>query len=181
MHEPIEQRMQKTVDALLQQFHKLRTGRAHPSILDHLTVDYYGSEVPVSQVANVTAENATTLLIVPWEKQMVQAIEKTIHTSDLGLSPSVSGDTIRLSIPALTEERRKDLVRIAREDAEKARVSIRNIRRDANAAIKADLKNKTITEDAFHDAEAVVQETTNTFISEVDNKLAEKEHDLLAM
>ncbi len=177
----IESKMRKTVDSLLQQFSKLRAGRAHPSLLDHLNVDYYGSMVPVSQIASVSVESAQTLLISPWEKSMTQVIEKAIQVSDLGLSPAVSGEVIRLSIPSLTEERRRELVKLAKEEAEKARVSVRAIRRDANNAAKASLKDKQITEDEAHDIEGDVQKLTNCFIDEVDEKLANKEKDLLSI
>ncbi|NVK42219.1 MAG: ribosome recycling factor [Oceanospirillaceae bacterium] len=174
-----EGRMKKSVDALVENFKKIRTGRAHPSILDSLMVNYYGSDVPVSQVANITVEDARTLAINPWEKQMVPVIEKAIMKSDLGLNPSTSGDTIRVPMPALTEETRKGFIRQARQEAENGRVAIRNVRRDANGTIKDLLKEKEITEDEGRRAEDQVQKLTDKFVGEVDKLLEHKEADLM--
>lgn len=174
-----EGRMKKSVDALVENFKKIRTGRAHPSILDSLVVSYYGSDVPVGQVANITVEDARTLAINPWEKQMVPVIEKAIMKSDLGLNPSTSGDTIRVPMPALTEETRKGFIRQARQEAENGRVAIRNVRRDANGTIKDLLKEKEITEDEGRRAEDQVQKLTDKFVGEVDKLLEHKEADLM--
>ncbi|MFC6670043.1 ribosome recycling factor [Marinobacterium aestuariivivens] len=174
-----EGRMKKSVESLVENFKKIRTGRAHPSILDSLMVSYYGSDVPVGQVANVTVEDARTLAINPWEKQMVPVIEKAIMKSDLGLNPSTSGDTIRVPMPALTEETRKGFIRQARQEAENGRVAIRNVRRDANGTIKDLLKEKEITEDEGRRAEDQVQKLTDKFVGEVDKLLEQKEADLM--
>jgi len=174
-----EGRMKKSVDALVDNFKKIRTGRAHPSILDSLTVSYYGSDVPVGQVANITVEDARTLAINPWEKQMVPVIEKAIMKSDLGLNPSTSGDTIRVPMPALTEETRKGFIRQARQEAENGRVAIRNVRRDANGTIKDLLKEKEITEDEGRRAEDQIQKLTDKYVGEVDKLLEHKESDLM--
>jgi len=173
------ERMKKSVAAFQQELQKLRTGRAHTSLLDHVTVDYYGSEVPLNQVASVGVEDARTLTISPWEKTMVQKVEKAIMTSDLGLTPATSGLVIRVPLPPLTEERRKDLVRVVRHEAEGARVAIRNIRRDALHHSKDLLKDKDITEDEdrrFHDD---VQALTDQHIAEIDQHLAAKENELM--
>ncbi len=173
------ERMKKSVAAFQQELQKLRTGRAHTSLLDHVTVDYYGSEVPLNQVASVGVEDARTLTISPWEKTMVQKVEKAIMTSDLGLTPATSGLVIRVPLPPLTEERRKDLVRVVRHEAEGARVAIRNIRRDALHHSKDLLKDKDITEDEdrrFHDD---VQGLTDQHIAEIDQHLAAKETELM--
>lgn len=173
------ERMKKSVAAFQQELQKLRTGRAHTSLLDHVTVDYYGSEVPLNQVASVGVEDARTLTISPWEKTMVQKVEKAIMTSDLGLTPATSGLVIRVPLPPLTEERRKDLVRVVRHEAEGARVAIRNIRRDALHHSKDLLKDKDITEDEdrrFHDD---VQALTDQHIAEIDQHLQAKETELM--
>ncbi len=172
-------RMGKSVESLKQALVKVRTGRAHPSLLDHLVVDYYGSDVPISQVANINVEDARTLMISPWEKQMVQAIEKAIMKSDLGLNPATAGTTIRIPMPPLTEETRRDLVKVVRQDGEAAKVAIRNIRRDANSDFKSLLKEKDISEDEERGAEEEVQQLTDKYVSEVDKVLAEKEKDLM--
>ena len=151
------QRMGKSIEALKQAFSKVRTGRAHASLLDHIKVDYYGSEVPLTQVANVSASDARTLTITPWEKPMVTVVEKAIMTSDLGLNPSTSGNVIRVNLPPLTEERRKDMIKVVRAEAEAGRVAVRNIRRDANSDFKDLLKEKEITEDEERGAEDDVQ------------------------
>ena len=172
-------RMGKSIESLKQALVKVRTGRAHPSLLDHLVVDYYGSDVPISQVANINVEDARTLMISPWEKQMVQPIEKAIMKSDLGLNPATAGTTIRIPMPPLTEETRRDLVKVVRQDGEAAKVAIRNIRRDANSDFKSLLKEKDISEDEERDAEGEVQLLTDKYVSEVDKVLAEKEKDLM--
>ena len=172
-------RMRKSVDALKQEFSKIRTGRAHTSLLDHITVDYYGSEVPLSQAANVTAEDSRTLSVTPWEQSMVQAIEKAIMNSDLGLNPSTAGTVIRIPMPVLTEERRRDLVKVVRQEAEQGRVAIRNIRRDAIQDIKELQKEKEISEDDGHRGEDLIQKLTDQFVGEVDELLQGKEQELM--
>jgi ribosome recycling factor len=172
-------RMGKSIEALKQELGKIRTGRAHASLLDHIRVEYYGSEVPLSQVANVSVEDSRTLTVSPWEKPMVQVIEKAIMTSDLGLNPSSAGTVIRIPMPPLTEERRKDLVRVVRSEAEGARVAIRNIRRDANSDFKDLLKEKEISEDDERRAEDDIQKLTNQFVEQIDKLLAVKEAELM--
>jgi ribosome recycling factor len=172
-------RMNKSVAALKQELTKLRTGRAHTSLLDHITVEYYGSEVPLNQVANINVEDPRTLTVSPWEKQMVPAIEKAIMTSDLGLNPASAGSVIRVPLPPLTEERRKDMIRLVRQEAEGGRVAIRNIRRDALSDIKDLLKEKMIGEDAEHRAQDEIQTITDKHIAEIDKVLAEKESELM--
>ncbi len=174
-----ERRMKKSIESLKVDLAKIRTGRAHPSILDHLTVDYYGSEVPISQVANISVEDARTLSITPWEKTMVQAVEKSIMKSDLGLNPATAGTVIRVPMPALTEERRRDMIKVVRGEGEGAKVAIRNIRRDANSDFKSLLKDKSISEDEERGAEDSIQKLTDKYVSEVDDVLAVKEKDLL--
>lgn len=176
-----ETRMQKSIEAFKQEISKLRTGRAHPSLLEHIRVDYYGNETPLHQVANVTIGDARTLVITPWEKKMVQVIEKAIMTSDLGLNPATSGEIIRVPLPALTEERRKDLIKIVRTEAETARVSIRNVRRDANNALKESLKKKEIAEDEERRSSDSVQKLTDKYIAEIDKLVASKEADLMSI
>lgn len=172
-------RMDKSVSSLKQELTKLRTGRAHTSLLDHITVDYYGSEVPLNQVANINVEDSRTLAVTPWEKPMVQAIEKAIMNSDLGLNPASAGTVIRVPLPPLTEERRKDMTRIVRNEAEGGRVAIRNIRRDALSDIKDLLKEKMIGEDDDRRAHDEVQVITDKHIADVDKVLAEKESELM--
>ena len=172
-------RMKKSIEALKHELTKIRTGRAHPSLLDHIKVDYYGSEVPLTQAANVAVEDARTLTVTPWEKTMVQVIEKAIMTSDLGLNPNSAGTVIRIPMPALTEERRKDLVRVVRAEAEGARVAIRNIRRDANSDFKDLLKEKEISEDDERRAQDDIQKLTDQFIKEADKLLGVKEAELM--
>ena len=172
-------RMGKSIESLKLALVKVRTGRAHPSLLDHLVVDYYGSDVPISQVANINVEDARTLMISPWEKQMVQPVEKAIMKSDLGLNPATAGTVIRIPLPPLTEETRRDLVKVVRQDGEAAKVAIRNIRRDANSDFKSLLKEKDISEDEERDAEGEVQQLTDKYVSEVDKVLSEKEKDLM--
>ena len=177
--EDAENRMGKSIEALRQEFAKLRSGRAHPSLLDHVRVDYYGTEVPLSQCANVIVEDARTLTITPWEKNMVQPIEKAIMTSDLGLTPNTSGTVIRINMPPLTEERRRDLVKVVRNEAENARVAVRNVRRDCNQDIKELLQEKEITEDDAHRAEQNSQKLTDRFIEKIETMLSEKEKELM--
>lgn len=174
-----EDRMSKSVQALVEAFKKVRTGRANPAILDGVMVNYYGTDTPISQVANIIVEDARSLAINPWEKNLVPAIEKAILKSDLGLNPSTNGDTIRLPLPALTEETRKNFIKQARAEAEKGRVSVRNIRRDANASIKKLVTDKLISEDDQRGGEEQIQKLTDKFIAEIDNLLAAKEKDLM--
>jgi ribosome recycling factor len=174
-----EERMTKSLEALSHAFAKIRTGRAHPSILDSVMVSYYGSETPLRQVANVNVEDARTLAVVPWEKPMVPEIEKAIMKADLGLNPTTSGEVIRVPMPPLTEETRKNYIKQARSEAETGRVSVRNIRRDANSDIKELLKEKEITEDEARRGEDEIQKITDKFIAQVDADLAKKEKDLM--
>jgi ribosome recycling factor len=174
-----DMRMQKSVDALSQELLKIRTGRAHPSLLDHLTVPYYGSETPLKQVANVTVEDSRTLVVSPWEKDMVKAVEKAIMTANLGLNPSTAGTVIRIPMPPLTEERRRDLVRVVKQEAEGARVAVRNIRRDANSDFKELLREKEISEDQCRDAEDGIQKLTDSYVAMIDKVLVTKEAELM--
>ncbi len=174
-----EQRMKKSIEALKADLTKLRTGRAHPSLLDQITVEYYGTEVPLSQVANISVSDARTLTVTPWEKKMVPVIEKAILNSDLGLNPATAGDVIRIPLPPLTEERRRDLIKVVRQEGEKARVAIRNIRRDAIHQLKDLLKEKEISEDEERRAEEAIQKLTDRMVAEVEKVLSEKEKDLL--
>ncbi|WP_086481170.1 ribosome recycling factor [Oceanospirillum sanctuarii] len=174
-----EQRMKKSLESLTTAFAKIRTGRAHPSILDSVSVDYYGNPTPLSQVANINVEDARTLSIQPWERTMIQAIEKAIMTSDLGLNPSTAGTVIRVPMPALTEETRKNFIRQARQEAENGKIAIRNIRRDANGSVKDLLKEKEITEDEERRAEDEIQKLTDKYVAEADVLLAAKEKDLM--
>jgi ribosome recycling factor len=172
-------RMQKSLAAFRQELQKIRTGRAHTSLLDHVTVDYYGSEVPLSQVANVGVEDARTLTVTPWDKGMVSVVEKAIMTSDLGLTPATAGTVIRVPLPPLTEERRRDLVKVVRHEAESARIAVRNIRRDALHHSKDLLKEKEVTEDQDHRFQDEIQKLTDGNIAEVDEILAAKEAELM--
>ena len=174
-----EKKMQKSVEAFKNELSKLRTGRAHTSLLDHIRVSYYGNEAPLSQVANVNVEDARTLSITPWDKKMIPEIEKAIMTSDLGLNPATTGSVIRVPLPALTEDRRRDLTRIVRDEAEKARVAVRNVRRDANTELKDLLKEKAITEDDERKGQAAVQKITDDITAKIDQLVAEKEKDLM--
>jgi ribosome recycling factor len=176
-----EQKMQKSIEALKADLGKVRTGRAHTGLLDHITVEYYGSPVPLSQVANVTLADARTIAVQPWEKKMVQAVEKAIRDSDLGLNPSSSGDVIRVPMPPLTEERRKELIKVVRGEGEDAKVSIRNIRRDANDALKKALKDKEIGEDEERRIQDEIQKLTDKYVAEVDKALQAKEADLMVI
>ena len=172
-------RMEKSFEALGHAFAKIRTGRAHPSILDTVRVDYYGSEVPISQVANITIEDARTLVVTPWEKPMVGEVEKAIMKSDLGLNPASAGDVIRVPMPPLTEETRKGYTKQARAEAEQAKVAVRNIRRDALADVKDLLKEKEITEDDDRRAGDDIQKLTDDVVKRIDQLLREKEADLM--
>lgn len=172
-------RMQKSIDNLETNFAKIRTGRAHPSILDSVTVDYYGSQVPISQVANINVEDARTLTVQPWEQPMVAVVEKAIMISDLGVNPVTNGNTMRIPMPALTEERRRDLTKVARQEAENARIAVRNVRRDANSDVKELLKEKEVTEDDARRAEDLIQKLTDDAVKKADEMLAEKEASLM--
>ena len=174
-------RMGKSVDALQKAFTKIRTGRAHPSLLDQVTVSYYGVDTALSQVANVSVEDSRTLKVSPWERDMVGAIEKAIMASDLGLNPATQGLVIRIPLPPLTEERRRDLVKVVKNEAEQGRVAIRNIRRDANSEIKEALKEKMVSEDEARTGEEKIQKITDKFIKEIEKLLEIKEADLLSM
>jgi len=172
-------RMKKSIASLQQDFTKIRTGRAHTSLLDHITVEYYGSEVPLSQVSNINVEDSRTLTVTPWENDMIKPVEKAIMNSDLGLNPATAGNVIRVPLPPLTEERRKDMIRIVRQEAENGRVAIRNIRRDALGDIKDLLKEKMIGEDEERRGEATIQDITDESVAEIDRMLAEKESELM--
>jgi len=174
-----EKRMKKTVESLQHEMTKIRTGRANASLLDHVQVDYYGNLTPLSQIANVTSSDSRTLLVTPWEKSMVAAIEKAILNSGLGLNPATAGTAIRVPMPALTEERRKEMIKVVRSEAEQGRVSIRNIRRDANNRLKELVKDKAISEDDEHRANDIVQKLTDKYIAEVEVVLTDKERDLM--
>lgn len=176
-----EVRMRKSIEAFKAEIAKLRTGRAHPSLLDHVRVNYYGTEMAINQVANVNVSDARTLTITPWEKNMVQPIEKAILNSDLGLNPATTGDLIRVPMPALNEERRKELIKVLRAEAENARVSVRNARRDANGSLKEMLKEKAISEDEERRLIDEIQKVTNKFVSEIDQLTGAKETDLMAI
>ena len=176
-----EKKMKKSLESLNSAFNKIRTGRAHPSILDSVTVNYYGQETPLKQVASVNVEDNRTLTVSPWEKNLMPTIEKAIMSSDLGLNPATSGDIIRIPMPMLTEETRKEMVKQAKADAEHGRVSIRNARRDANSMIKDLLKEKEITEDDERKGEDDIQKLTDRYIAEVEKMLKSKEEDLMAV
>jgi ribosome recycling factor len=176
-----EQKMGKSVDALKADLGKIRTGRAHTGLLDHIQVDYYGTMMPLTQVSNVTLADARTITVQPWEKKMVQTVEKAIRDSDLGLNPATSGDVIRIPMPALTEERRKDLTKVVHKEAEAARIAVRNIRRDANEHLKKMLKDKECAEDEERRAQDDVQKLTDRFIAEIDRVMQAKEADLMAI
>jgi len=176
-----EARMKKSIESLKLEFSRLRTGRAHAGILEHIMVDYYGTATHLSQVANVAVADARTLTITPWEKQMVPVIEKAIINADLGLNPATAGTVIRIPMPPLNEERRKELTKVVRTESENARVAIRNARRDANQEIKDLLKDKAITEDEEHQAEEQIQKLTDVHIKEIDQLMQTKETDLMAV
>jgi ribosome recycling factor len=174
-----EQKMQKSVEALKNNLGKVRTGRAHTGLLDHVMVDYYGNPTPIPQVANVSLLDARTIGVQPWEKPMVAKVEKAIRDSDLGLNPATMGDVVRVPMPMLTEERRKDLIKVVRSEAEDARVAVRNLRRDANNSLQKALKAKEISEDDDRRTQDEVQKLTDRFIAEVDKLLAQKEQELM--
>lgn len=176
-----EQKMHKSLEALKTDLGKVRTGRAHTGILDHITVDYYGTQMPLNQVANLTLLDARTIGISPWEKKMGAVIEKAIRESDLGLNPSAQGDVIRVPMPALTEERRRELIKVVKGEGENAKVAVRNLRRDANHHLKELLKQKTVSEDDERRAQDDIQKLTDKFIAEIDKLLAAKETDLMAV
>ncbi|MHB1300147.1 MAG: ribosome recycling factor [Burkholderiales bacterium] len=176
-----EQRMIKALESLKVDFSKVRTGRAHTGILDHVVVDYYGNPTPISQVAGVSLLDARTISVSPWEKKMLAQIEKAIRDSDLGLNPSTVGDIVRVPMPMLTEERRRDLIKVVRGEAENARIAVRNIRRDANSSLKELVKEKAISEDDERRAQDEIQKLTDRHIAEVDKALQAKEADLLAV
>jgi ribosome recycling factor len=176
-----EEKMKKTLETLKNDLGKIRTGRAHTGLLDHVMVDYYGTPTPINGVANVTLLDARTLAVTPWEKKMVSAIDKAIRDSDLGLNPATMGETVRVPMPALTEERRKDLIKVVHKEGEGARVAVRNIRRDANNHLKDLLKQKKVAEDEERRAQDDVQKLTDRHIAEVDKLLAAKEADLIAV
>jgi ribosome recycling factor len=174
-----ESRMQKSIDSLRNELSKIRAGRAHPSLLEHVRVDYYGTETPLTQVANVTVQDARTLAVSPWEKDMVGKIERAILESDLGLNPATSGTLIRVPLPPLTEERRRELGKVVRNEGENAKVAIRNVRRDANNDVKELLKEKEVSEDEARRSEDDIQKITDRFVKEIDDIVKEKEADLL--
>lgn len=174
-----EEKMKKSLEALKHDLQKVRTGRAHTGILDHIHVDYYGTPTQLTQVANVTLIDARTIGVAPWEKKMLPAVEKAIRESDLGLNPSTQGDLVRVPMPALTEERRKELIKVVRGEAENARVAVRNLRRDANNSLKDGVKSKTISEDEERRTQEDVQKLTDRYIGEIDKMLATKEAELL--
>jgi len=174
-----ETRMGKSVESLKNDLSKIRTGRAHTSLLDHITVEYYGSEVPLSQVASISVSDARTLAVTPWEKQMVAPIEKAIMTSDMGLNPMTAGEVIRVPLPPLTEDRRKDMIKIVRQEGEGAKVAVRNIRRDVLSDFKSLQKDKEITEDEERHAQDDVQKITDKHVAIIDALLQEKEKDLM--
>src|SRR5438874_9530154 len=176
-----EQKMQKTLETLKHDYQKVRTGRAHTGLLDHIQVDYYGSMMPINQVANVTLADARTIAVQPWEKKMVQVVEKAIRDSDLGLNPATSGDLIRVPMPALTEDRRKDLIKVVRHEAENAKIAVRNVRREANEHLKKMLKDKECSEDDERHAQVDVQKLTDRYVAEIDKILHAKEADLMAI
>lgn len=176
-----EAKMRKSIDSFKAEIAKLRTGRAHPGVLDHIRVEHYGNLVPLSQVASINVTDARTLTISPWEKNMVQPIEKAILNSDLGLNPATAGTIIRVPMPPLNEERRKELIKVVRTESEGARVSVRNVRRDANGELKALLKAKEITEDEERRLTDDIQKLTDKFVVEVDQLTTAKESDLMAI
>jgi ribosome recycling factor len=176
-----EQKMKKTLETLKGDLGKVRTGRAHAGLLDHIVVDYYGTPTPIAQMANVTLVDARTIGVNPWDKKMAGAIEKAIRDSDLGLNPATQGDTVRVPMPALTEERRKELIKVVRHEGESARVAVRNVRRDANNHLKDLLKQKKVAEDEERRAQDDVQKLTDRSIAEIDKMLQQKEADLMAI
>ncbi|MDE2598025.1 MAG: ribosome recycling factor [Rhodocyclaceae bacterium] len=176
-----EQKMNKSIEVLKADLGKVRTGRAHTGLLDHVQVDYYGSPVPIAQVANITLVDARTIGVQPWEKPMVAKVEKAIRDADLGLNPATQGDVIRVPMPILTEERRRDLIKVVKSEGETAKVSVRNLRRDANNTLKEGLKKKEISEDDERRAQDDIQKLTDKAVAEIDKLLVEKEKDLMAV
>ncbi len=176
-----EQKMTKSLETLKADFGKVRTGRAHTGILDHVNVDYYGNPTPINQIANLTLVDARTIGVQPWEKSMVGAVEKAIRDSDLGLNPATNGDMIRVPMPMLTEERRRDLIKVVKAEAENAKVAVRNVRRDANEQLKKLLKDKTVSEDEERRAQDDIQKLTDRFVGEIEKALQAKETDLMAV
>lgn len=176
-----EQKMQKSLEAFKHDLAKVRTGRAHTGLLDHIMVDYYGTDTPINQVANVTLVDARTIGVQPWEKSMLGKVEKAIRDSDLGLNPASMGDIIRVPMPMLTEERRRDLIKVVRAEAENARVAVRNVRRDANNEFKSLLKDKDITEDEERRGQDDIQKLTDKYVAEIDKVLGVKESELMAV
>ncbi len=176
-----EQKMQKSVDALKHDYQKVRTGRAHTGLLDHIQVDYYGSMMPLNQVAQVGLGDARTITIQPWEKKMIPVVEKAIRESDLGLNPATSGDIVRVPMPLLTEQRRKELVKIVKHEGENAKIAVRNLRREANHHVKEMLKNKEISEDDDRRAEEAIQKLTDRYVAEIDRLGAEKENEVMTV
>jgi len=179
LNKTIEQKMQKSIEVLKADLAKVRTGRAHTGLLDHVMVEYYGSMVPVNQVANVTLIDARTIGVQAWEKGMAQKVEKAIRDSDLGLNAAAQGELIRVPMPALTEERRRDLTKVVRNEGEAAKVAIRNLRRDANQTLKDGVKAKEISEDDDRRGQDAIQKLTDKYVAEIDKLLAEKEHELM--
>ena len=177
----VEQKMQRSIDAFKNDLSKIRTGRAHTGLLDHIQVDYYGSPVPISQVANMTLIDARTIGVQPWEKKMVPVVEKAIRDSDLGLNPATQGDVIRVPMPALTEERRRELTKVARSEAETAKIAVRNLRRDANEQLKKLVKDKDISEDDERRASDDVQKLTDKFVAEIDKLVQSKEAEIMTV
>ena len=176
-----EEKMKKTFETLKNDLGKVRTGRAHTGLLDHVMVDYYGTPTPINGVANVTLLDARTIGVTPWDKKMVAVVDKAIRESDLGLNPATMGETVRVPMPALTEERRKDLIKVVHKEAEGARVAVRNIRRDANTGLRELLKSKAISEDDDRRGQDDIQKLTDRYIAEIDKALAAKEVDLMAV
>ncbi len=174
-----EEKMKKSIESLKTDLAKVRTGRAHTGLLDHVKVDYYGNETPLNQVANITLVDSRTIGVQPWEKKLAPAIEKAIRDADLGLNPATQGDVVRVPMPPLTEERRKELIKVVKHEGENAKVAIRNLRRDANQHLKELLKNKAIPEDQEHRAQDEVQKLTDRYVAEVDKLLQQKEADLM--
>jgi ribosome recycling factor len=176
-----EQKMQKSVETLKHDLAKVRTGRAHTGLLDHIHVDYYGTQMPINQVANVTLADPRTIGVQPWEKKMIPVVEKAIRDADLGLNPATSGDMIRVPMPPLTEERRKELIKVVHKEAEGAKIAVRNVRREANEQLKKLLKDKQCSEDEERRAHDDLQKLTDRFIAEIDRMLQAKEADLMAI
>ncbi len=176
-----EQKMLKSIDALKMDLSKVRTGRAHTGLLDHLQVEYYGAMVPISQVANIGLADARTITVQPWEKKLIPVVEKAIRESDLGLNPSTQGDILRVPMPALTEERRRELTKVVKHEGENARVAVRNLRRDANQTLKDLLKKKEISEDDERRAQDEIQKLTDKFVSDIDRMVADKEKEIMTV